>query len=334
MKFNKFMFLLLSTSSMGYFSAAIAASKPLYILLGTTAPLPYTWLAKDGNVISDSISDNAGRAFIEPKKGVRQYYLDMFNGVRYPVTIESRCWKLEQSKFESCIQIGELKYTPARIAEEKAAEVKANEKQALKKQSVEWVYQVVPASKVKLVIDNFLKEHNAWWNSNKKKIDAQIAAKAISCNHINVSFVNKANIAAAEEAAEIEDVSKRRSVYIESAKTGNWNAASKMVIDMLHEEDWESAAPVIAWMIHHNVPAAYNRMSELIADTGSYESGSFSTQGNDLVASLMWHGAILGDPGSQAAIAQHYDQLGMKALAGSAWTCAIEQRPGFKRFQP
>jgi hypothetical protein len=304
-----------------------------YILLGEPnypmVSMPYRWLNKDQKIINTGVSDKNGHAIIQPQPGVEHYYLLLVSGYQFPVSIDKQCWQQSQNAFESCIHIGVAERSPELIAEENKADEERNKKLANKKLSVDWVYDEIKPEQINAMVDSFLSEHDAWWQKNQLEVKAQIDADSFNCIKLNPALVKKAPVDALNQIRDLGDANKTRNAYINAAKKGNWIAASRLTIEMLNNEDWESATPVIAWMMHHKVPTAYNRMAELIDATNSYESGSLSAQTKATIESLVWHGAMLGDPSSQHKIAQMYQNK--KSLSRLALTCATEQRPDYPR---
>jgi hypothetical protein len=309
---------------------ALAENATHYLVLGDppVALAPYNWLNKDLKIISSGISDENGHAIIEPEAGVDAYYLELWNGTQFPVTINKKCWQQPQKVFETCVEIGQSERSPALIIENNKALQAENKRLADQQQSVNWVYDEIKPEQVHKIMDAFLKEHELWWQKNQIAVKAQISSSTFKCNKLNPDIAKKAPYKDLNEIRALGDADKTRAVNISEAKKGNWSGASRLVIEMLANEDWESATPVIAWMMHHKAPAAYNRMADLIGDTSSYESGSTPAEANELIHSLVWHGAMLGDPGSQHELGQLYKNKGR--LGDMALKCAIEQRPDFK----
>lgn len=311
--------------------SASAENKSRYLQLGEPAqPLahgPYHWLNKDRKIINSGISDEKGHAVIEPQSGVDTYYLELWNGIQFPVSISEKCWQQPQKLFETCVEIGASERTAELVAEDKKFEEAQNKRLADQKLSVDWVFEEIKPEQVSAILDAFLKEHQAWWQKNQSKAKTQIASNTFNCTKISADLINKAPVTPLNSVRDLGDADKTRAAYIDAAKKGNWIAASRLVIEMLANEDWESASPVIAWMVQHKVPAAYNRMADLIGDTSSYESGRSSAEAKMLIESLMWHGAMLGDPSSQHEIGQLYKNK--KSLGDMALKCAIEQRPDY-----
>lgn len=299
-----------------------------YLILGDP-PLtqaPYSWINKDRKLILLGISDEKGHAIIEQQAGVSDYYLVLWNGTQFPVRINQRCWQKQQEKFETCVEIGRSERTPEAVAEDQKIENAIIKKKADQKLSADWVYDEIKPEQVNGIIDHFLSEHDTWWQKNQAKVNAQITSNTFNCVQLNSDLVKKAPVA--DLNRNLGDADRTRKAYINAAKNGNWIAASRLAIEMLDNQNWESALPVIAWMIHRKVPAAYNRMADLIGDSGGYESGHLSIDAKTLVESLKWHGALLGDPSSQMAIAQQYKDK--KSLADIASKCAQGQRPDYQ----
>jgi hypothetical protein len=302
-----------------------------YLTIGTQAsPLagqPYRWKDKNNELISKGLSDKQGRAFISAKPGVTDYYLELISGVQYPVKIEKDCWLQKQEVFETCIQIGEYESSPEKLAEEKADLEKMQQKQRVRELSVNWVYAELKLGEVSGRIDRFITEHTDWWENNQASIKTQIADSKFTCTQLSASLSKTAPIDKLNAIRAEGDKDKTRAANIDAAKKGNWLAASRLAIEMLDNEDWESATPVIAWMIKKRVPAAYNRLADLIGATSTYEHGTATDAEIALVDSLRWHGALLGDPGSQITLAEKYQHN--KGLADTLNQCAKRQRPDY-----
>lgn len=312
---------------------AMAENTSRYLVLGEPAnPMlgePYRWLSKDLKIINSGVSDKNGHASIQPQVGVDQYYLQLVTGHQFPITIDKKCWQQPQKVFESCVKIGATERSPELIAQDKKAEEEQNKRLADKKLSVDWVYDEIKPAQVNAIMDKFLKEHDAWWLKNQVIAKTQIDSDSFDCQKLSAELVKKAPYDAINKIRDLGDADKTRYAYIEAAKKGHWIAASRLAIEMLENEDWESATPVIAWMMHHKVPVAYNRMADLLSATSSYEGGRSSNEAKILIESLVWHGAMLGDPSSQHKIEQLYKDK--KLLGNMALKCAMEQRPDYPR---
>jgi len=321
MKSALFILLFILLTSLPFHASAESNVRYLNITsIGT-----YEWMTSDRTLISSPKMNAQGLIPIVPVKGVSQYLLVISKSWQYSLTITAECWEKPQAAFEACIDQYDYMETPERIAANNKAIESYNKKQAKKQARVSWVYEEIKPSQVEPILMEFSKAHRRWLKENEAKINAQINANQFNCVDMSAEMLQRTHTSEPKSMSKLE-------AEISAVKKGNWQVASRMVIDMLDHQDWESAYPVIAWMIHQQAPAAYNRMAQLIAVTSSYEHGHSSPHETSIIHSLHWHGAMLGDSGSQAMLAYAYEeQKGKEKLVESLQQCAAKQRAGYGR---
>jgi len=303
-----------------------------YILLGTHDQpqylTPYEWMTHDRATVMKGITNNEGHAFIKQASGVSQYYLVLWNDTQFPVTIKQTCWQLPQQRFDQCIEMHGAEITPEHIAEKKEQEAKYEKKQTDKLKRMSWVFDEIKPTDVNPLMNDFLKAHQIWLNNNKDKINAQIATNVFECKHLSAEIVDQMQILGPNTKGRLNENADQ----IIAAKNGNWVAASNLVSNMLfYDEDWEGAKAMIAWMIKHDMPSAYDNMADLALVTGSYELGSPSAQSKALIEGLLWHGAMLGSYRGQEVLADFLNKYKHEALATTVLACGTEQRAKYGR---
>jgi hypothetical protein len=96
---------------------------------------------------------------------------------------------------------------------------------------------------------------------------------------------------------------------------------------MLDDEMWEDAMPMIQWLASHQVPAAYNKLADVLQMQSTYDGETASPDALSLIDSLRWRAALQGDPVAQIKMARWARANQQDGLADSLRDCAVRQNP-------
>ena len=187
----------------------------------------------------------------------------------------------------------------------------------------QWVYDTVPEREVPAILKQALIEQD-------KRNQAADPAKDLAqfaCVAPEAPIPSAQAQATFERAASSPD-SEASALYARAAAEGHWRAAARLISRMLDDEDWESAQPVIAWLLHQKVPSGWNKLADLLQATSSYDGESTSDLANDFILGLRWRAAQAGDPVAQITLARLFEKEGETRIAAALTACAKKHNEG------
>lgn len=184
----------------------------------------------------------------------------------------------------------------------------------------DWVFATLKESDVKPTLDRALKDQERWANLPEN------APKAFSCTRLQIPPPSPAAVAAFNAAPGTRGPDADKA-YAKAASLGYWRAAARLVNNSLEDENWEGAAPIVAWLLVHHVPAGYNKLADILQATSGYDGETPSDGTLNMIESLRWRAAREGDPVAQAQMADTFDKIKQPAIAASLRACATQQNP-------
>ncbi|WP_179403148.1 hypothetical protein [Burkholderia guangdongensis] len=187
---------------------------------------------------------------------------------------------------------------------------------------VDWVYVTMKQPDIVRTLDNAMKDQVRWANLPQNSPDVE----AFRCVKLALPPPTPAALAAFESAPSSmgRDADK---AYAKAASLGYWRAAARLVNSALDDEDWESAQPIVAWLLKHHVPAGYNKLADMFYAMSSYDGESPGADTSAMIVSLRWRAALEGDPVAQTDMADLFAEPKPK-VAASLRACASGQNPG------
>lgn len=187
----------------------------------------------------------------------------------------------------------------------------------------QWVYDTVPEREVHAILKHALTEQD---RLNQTADPAKDLAQ-FACVAPNAPTPSAQAQATFERAASSPD-SEASALYARAAAEGHWRAAARLISRMMDDEDWESAQPVIAWLLHQKVPSGWNKLADLLQATSSYDGASTSDLANDFILGLRWRAAQAGDPVAQITLARLLEKEGEPKIAAALTACAKQHNEG------
>lgn len=288
---------------------------------------PYHWDLADGTVLVQSVTDEAARATVTPRAGQEHYALEMLWG-RFPVKVTAQCWRRPAAQFESCAEIGPREDTRAQKKEKAEYERKELERKRRLAARTAWMSPAMTPERIASIISEAMRGQQTWMRTPA----ARLTADHFACDAGNASLP-KITAAAQEKYAQARRIgayeAQAEPVLIEAAQLGNWRAVTTLFNVAMYGEDWESAQPLVAWLLQHDAPAGYNKLAELHGTIASYENGQASPADRDLVTMLRWRAAQAGDPGAQRDMSEYFKERDPQ-LSERLQRCALERFPDLK----
>lgn len=187
----------------------------------------------------------------------------------------------------------------------------------------QWVYDTVPEREIPVILKQALIEQD----KRNQAADPATELAQFACVAPEAPTPSSQAEATFARAASSPD-SEASALYARAAAEGHWRAAARLISRMMDDEDWESAQPVIAWLLHQNVPAGWNKLADLLQATSSYDGGSTSDLANDFILGLRWRAAQAGDPVAQITLARLLEKEGERKIAAALTTCAKQHNEG------
>lgn len=305
---------------------AKAGVRPYLLMMQSTegntpmSGMPYAWSDASGKPLSRGVVDSKGRAFIVPDPaGGTNYRMSLPSGYFWEWEVLAECWQRPVKALQACVQ--QVRSGSSGDDEFRAQQNAEAKEQALFKEKVSaWTKEAQhdPAAN----IDNILAEHGKW----SALPQATITSQAFSCRPYQAALSMQAELAFAE-AATLPAGNHQKLAYVEAAQLGNWRAAARLVALMLDDELWEDTIPMIQWLASHQVPAAYNKLADVLQIQSAYDGATASPQVLSLIASLRWRAALQGDPVAQIKMARWTRANHQDDLADSLRDCAVRQNP-------
>jgi hypothetical protein len=311
--------LLSSLSSLPLAQAASGAS--LQIGDGRLAYV-YRWLLPDGTVLKQGMTDKHGQASLVQRSGVSDYVLETQWGA-YRVTAPDRCWKLKGDNFASCVKVAEREDTKAQKQEAEETSRKEQAERELRELKATWMVKDISVDQQERLIHDTLTAHQAWM----KTPAAEFPADSFACRVLDLPAPTAEATKWFEQGAALRRGGQQTEAYVEAARRGHWRAAARLASSAMEDEDWESAQPVIAWLLKKNVPSGYAKLADLVSATSSYDGAQVSSSTKQLVTSLRWRAAQLGDPVAQSQMSQYFSKNGQTQLGQDLLACAQRQNP-------
>lgn len=282
----------------------------------------YRWLLPNGTVIKQGMTNEHGQASLVQRSGVSNYVLETQWGA-YRVTAPDRCWKLKGENFAGCVKVSDREDTQAQKQEAEETRRKEQAERQLRELKATWMLKDIPVNQQARLINDTLAAHQAWM----KTPAAKFPADGFACRVPNLPVPTAEATKWFEQGASLRQGDKQTEAYVEAARRGHWRAAARLASSAIEEEDWESAQPVIAWLLKNNVPSGYAKLADLVSATSSYDGAPVSSATKQLVISLRWRAAQLGDPVAQSQMGQYFNQNGQPQLGRDLLSCAQRQNP-------
>jgi hypothetical protein len=296
------------------------------------ANMPYRWMLPDGHVLIQGVSDAEKRIHIVRVPGQEDYIAEVVWG-RMTVRVSESCWKMDAEEFQNCIHVGERTDTPeqqeAAAQQEKAnAQIQREIEERLTAQHAraDWVYASIRRDEIKTVLQKAIADHLHWVKETQKGTKTP----HFTCVRLNLPAPSPQAEAAFQKGAMLPEGPESDLAYEQAAALGHWRAAARLVKSTMDDEDWETAQPIIAWLLKNKIPAGYNKLADLSEATGNYDGEMLDDTGNAMVFLLRWHAALTGDPVAQAEVGDLLAKRGDTALADSLHACAVQQNPELK----
>lgn len=304
--------------------AAAAETEAPYALIdgGRLVGEPYRWMLADGTLLKKGLSDRAGKAYLVRRPGKTDYVLEMVWG-RFQVQVPKSCWDLDPKDFQACAKWSSREDTQAQKYEATQEERLMQERRQFKEARLAWVQKQMTPQQREQILASTLSEHRTWMRLAEARLDVadfpcRILALPEPSSEAKYWF---------EKGRTAESTLGRDPAYAEAAARGHWRAAARLVSASMEDEDWESAEPIIAWLLKEKVPAGYNKLADLMAAMGAYDGATLSEVQSQVVTSLRWRAAQLGDPVAQANMSHAFEKTGRPALAKQLLDCAQKQNP-------
>lgn len=279
--------------------------------------MPYEWLSQSGTVLYQAVSEEDGKAYIvADPQGATRYRLRLANGVYAEFEVAAACWQRPVNALQTCMS---LVTNGSEQAEEEVPE--AAQPSLTKTNQAKEI--ILADLKDTVDIAQILQQQQDKWMRQQPTLASQ---QHFVCKPYQASIPDAAQ-QAFDEAASLSRGDEQQIAYAKAAVAGNWRAAARLVTLMLEDEDWESALPITQWLFEHDVPAAYNKLADIMAVMGGYDGGQPSQGTTSLISSLRWQAAQSGDPVAQITLARMTRSNGQITFADDLSHCAKQQNP-------
>lgn len=187
----------------------------------------------------------------------------------------------------------------------------------------DWVFATLKESDVLPTLNRVLKDQAHWASLPENAPDS------FRCTKLELAPPSSAALAAFNEVPAKRGPDADRA-YAKAASLGYWRAAARLVNSSLEDEYWEGAAPIVAWLLVHHIPAGYNKFADVLAARSGYDGETPDNSTLSTVASLRWRAALEGDPVAQMQMADIFDERKKPAIASALRTCATRQNPDLR----
>jgi len=317
---------LLFLSSLHLAQAAPSAS---YLQIGDgRMAYVFRWLLPDGTVLKQGMTDNHGLATLVQRPGGTDYILETTWGA-YRVKVPNRCWKLKPENFASCVKVSPREDSEVQKQETEESNRNAQAERLRRELKATWMQKEIPADQQERLIQDTVAAHQAWM----KTPAAEFPADGFACRLLDLPAPSAEATESFEQGKSLPRGEKQEQAHIEAARRGHWRAVSRLANSAMEDEDWESAQPNIAWLLKNNIPSGYAKLADLIAATSAYDGAPVASSTKQLVTSLRWRAAQLGDPVAQSQMSQYFTKTGRTQLAQDLLTCAQRQNPEIRWFE-
>jgi hypothetical protein len=300
------------------------ANESAYVVLdaGRSGNEPYRWMLAEGTVLKTGTSDAAGRAFLVSVPGRTDYVLEMLWG-RFKVNVPAECWNRTPKDFESCAHWSPREDTEEQKEKEAAKGRKLRAAEANSNRRAAWVARELTPTQQAAILGSVFTEHREWMKLPEAKLDAT----DFSCRTLALPSSDPEANRWFEQGKSLPFGQEQDFAFAKAAGLGHWRAAARLVGLSLEDEDWESAEPIVAWLLGRKIPAGYNKLADLLAARGSYEDGMLDDDLRVFLTTLRWRAAQLGDPVAQSQMSRHFQDAGHRQLADTLLQCARQQNP-------
>ncbi len=282
----------------------------------------FRWTLPNGTVLKQGMTDDQGRAVLVPSPGKTDYLLETQWGA-YKVAVPARCWKARPDDFKTCVKISPREDSAAQKAQAAQDALNAQAEHRRRTALVAWVEKDLPAERQEKLIHDTLAAHQAWM----KKPAAELRDGNFSCRAPDLPVPSPTATESFEKGKSLPEGEEQERAYIEAAKLGHWRAAARLASRAMENEDWESAQPIIAWLLKNNIPSGYAKLADLVASTSSYDGATVSPETKQLITTLRWRAAQLGDPVAQSQMSRYFANDGQTRLANDLLACARAHNP-------
>ncbi len=185
----------------------------------------------------------------------------------------------------------------------------------------EWVLESMTLQTAGDTLSDAELDQEIWISTPQATIDERY----FSCAPLRLEKPSASALAAFNEAELLGQGSEAELKYAAAARGGYWRAAERLVTMKLREGNRTYAAAAVAWLIHNNIPAGYNKMADFkgggpreLAHAPSLIGGSFR-----------WRAALNGDPDALMIMADLLLREGEAQFAKTLRDCAERNRQTF-----
>ena len=188
-------------------------------------------------------------------------------------------------------------------------------------ESAEWVLESMTLQTAADTISDAKLDQEIWISTPQATIDERY----FSCAPLRLEKPSESALAAFNEAEMLGQGSEAKLKYTAAAREGYWRAAERLVTINLREGHERYAAPAVAWLIHNNIPAGYNKMADLLRS----EPEGLAHNPSLLRGSFRWRAALNGDPDALSKMADLLTREGEPQFAKTLRDCAERNRQTF-----
>jgi hypothetical protein len=276
----------------------------------------------DGTVVRKGLGDSGGRVLIERAPGHTDYVLELLWGL-FKVSVPPECWEGAPEKFDSCAYWFPREDTQAQKDQATTNAREMEERTARKNARFAWANREINPERQAGIIASAMVEHRNWMKSPA----AELNVSSYSCRTLTLPNPGPEANRWFEQGRSLSEGQERDEAFVKAAELGHWRAAARLASRMLEDEDWESAQPVIAWLLSRNIPAGYNKLADLLEARGGYDGASPGDALRSFVTALRWRAAQSGDPAAQSLMSKFFQGAGRQGLANALLDCARGQNP-------
>jgi hypothetical protein len=192
-------------------------------------------------------------------------------------------------------------------------------------ESAEWVLESMTLQTAAETISDAKLDQEIWISTPQATIDERY----FSCAPLRLDKPSASALAAFNEAEMLGQGSEAKLKYTAAAREGYWRAAERLVTMNLREGNRRYAAPAVAWLIHNNIPAGYNKMADLLGGGPKGLAHNPSLIGG----SFRWRAALDGDPDALMIMAELLLREGEAQFAKTLRDCAERNRQTFGEYE-
>lgn len=186
-----------------------------------------------------------------------------------------------------------------------------------------WVARDLSSAEQSAILDAVVSDHQDWM----RLPEARLNPDAFSCRTLSLPSPDPEAVRWFEQGRSLTFGPEQEQAYERAAELGYWRAAARLVGLSLDDEDWESARPIVAWLLNRKVPSGFNKLADLLESMEGYDGGLIDSDLRALLTTLRWRAAQLGDPVAQSKMSRHFREAGRQDLADALLDCARRQNP-------